>query len=120
MESNNTLSLLYFSLGIVGAIVCYRQAKWLNRNAVEWGIIGFIFPIVAMILIFCLQRKPVKNVAINTSIKPFTKYYTENGVIEVENYGERKVLINGNPASSGRYELNRFETIEVIDGKIKS
>ena len=42
------------------------------------------------------------------------------GIIEVENTGERKVSINGEPAPDGIYQLNRYESIEVIDGKVKT
>lgn len=119
MEQNTGLLFLSFAFRIVGAVVCYRQAKWLNRDAGGWGVLGFFFPLIAMIWVFCLSPKSVKRSEINTTPKPFTKYYTENGVIEVENSGERKVTLNGVPAPDGQYELNRFETIEVFGGKVK-
>lgn len=120
MEQNNGLLFLSLAFRFVGAIVCYSQAKSLNRDAGGWSVFGFFFPLIAMIWVFCLKPKPYKNVISNSEPKPFTKYYTEKGVIEVENGGERKVSLNGITAPNGKYELNRFETIEVFDGKIKS
>lgn len=119
MEQNNSLYLLQFALRIVGVFVCYNQAKALNRSTGGWAVAGFFFPVIAMIWVFCLNRKPNQNNVQPTTLKPFTKYYTENGVIEVETAGERKVSINGNPAPNGNYRLNPFESIEVYDGKIK-
>lgn len=118
MEQSNFFAIISFILRIVGAIVCSNQAKWLNRNSGSWAIIGFFFPIIAMIWIFCLNAKPIKNNNISSRPKSSTKYYTKSGIIEVENEGERKVLINGQLALTGTYELNRIEPIEVIDGKI--
>lgn len=118
MEQNNGLLLLSFAFRVIGAIVCYSQAKSLNREAGGWSVFGFFFPLIAMIWIFCLKPKPYKNVASNSEPKQFTKYYTDNGVIEVENSGDRKVSINGQPAPNGTYQLNRMEKIEVVDGKI--
>lgn len=115
MEQNSFLPLLFLGLRIIGAIFCYKQAKWLNRNTVGWTFAGFIFPIIAMIWVYNLSSKKTKSKEISFS----TKYYTKNGVIEVENEGERKVLINEKPAPDGNYKLNRFETIDVLDGRIQ-
>lgn len=119
MEQNNGLLLLSLAFRIVGVFVCYNQAKSLNRESGVWAIFGFFFPLIAMLWIFCLKPKPYKNELVSTEPKPFTKFYTENGVIEVENGGNRKVSLNGNSAPNGKYELNRFESIEVFDGRVK-
>ncbi|WHF52396.1 hypothetical protein QGN23_03730 [Chryseobacterium gotjawalense] len=119
MEQNNTLLIFQFLLRIIGVFICYNQAKTLNRNAGSWAIAGFFFPVIAIIWIFCMKRKPYKNNEPTLGLKPFTKYYTENGLIEVETAGEKRVSINGNTAPDGQYKLNRFETIEVFNGKIK-
>lgn len=115
MEQNNFLPLLTIGLRIIGAIFCYRQAKWLNRNAVGWSLAGFIFPIIAMIWVYNLSSKKTKIKEVPFS----TKYYTKNGVIEVENEGERKVFVNQKPAPDGNYQLNNFEAINVLDGRIQ-
>ena len=59
------------------------------------------------------KHKPIELVHLES-------FETEKGAIEVENGGERKVSLNGISAPNGKYELNRLETIEVFDGKIKS
>ncbi len=121
-QQNNFLLIFTFALRILGAVVCYKQAKWLNRDGGSWSVFGFFFPIIAMIWVYCLKSKPSRKSHNdeNIPLKPFTKYYTEKGVIEVENTGERKVSINGQSAQDGIYQLNRFESIEVYDGKIKT
>lgn len=120
-HQNNALALFQLALRITGAIVCYKQAKYLNRNSGSWAFLGFLFPIIAMIWVFCLKHKPAKKTNLPQSApKAFTRYYTERGIIEVENTGERKVSINGEPAPDGIYQLNRYESIEVIDGKVKT
>lgn len=120
MEQISGLLLLSFIFRVIGAIVCYSQAKSLNRDGGGWAIFGFFLPLIAMIWVFCSKPIPYKNEGVNADLKPFTRYYTENGVIEVENGGERKVYINDMPAPNGKYELNRIESIEVFEGKIKS
>ena len=49
--------IMQLALRIIGAIVCVNRAKELNRSTGTWGVLGFIFPIIAMIWIYCL--KPV-------------------------------------------------------------
>lgn len=117
MEQNNPFYLLILVVRVICTILCYNQAKSINRNAISWAVAGFIFPIIATIWVFSLKniRQPIEI----SPPKPFTKYYTQKGVIEVETGGEQRVTINGKPAPNGKYELNRFETIEVFEGKIK-
>ena len=40
----------------IGTIVCSSKARELNRNHNKWGIIGLIFPLIAMIWIH--NKKP--------------------------------------------------------------
>ena len=120
MESNSSLLLLQFALRVVGAVVCYNQAQTLNRSAGGWAAAGFFVPVISMIVVFCMKRIPYSNEQPNQTTKPFTKYYTAIGIIEVQNTGERKVSINGSPAPNGTYNLNRFESVNVYDGKIKN
>lgn len=115
MEQNNPFYLLILVARIICTILCYNQAKSVNRNPISWAIAGFLFPIIATIWVFSLKniRQPIEI----SPPKPFIKYYTQNGVIEVETGGEQRVTIDGKPASNGKYELNRFNTIEVVDGR---
>jgi hypothetical protein len=66
---NPGIAIIGLGLRIVGAVVCSKKAKELNRNNGGWGFFGFISPIVALIWIHCL--KPVmigdENVDINNS-----------------------------------------------------
>jgi len=47
--------LMLLGLRIVGAVVCSKKAKELNRDRGGWAIFGFIAPIIAMIWIYCLK-----------------------------------------------------------------
>lgn len=47
--------LIQLALRIIGAFVCSNRAKELNRSSGSWGFWGFIFPIIAMIWIYCLK-----------------------------------------------------------------
>ena len=58
-ESAGFLVILQLGLRILGIFVCRSRAKELNRDAGGWGILGFLFPIVAMIWVYCLKPKVV-------------------------------------------------------------
>ena len=58
-ESAGLLVIFQLVLRVVGAIVCRNKAKDLNRDTGGWGILGFFFPIVAMIWVHCLKPKVV-------------------------------------------------------------
>ena len=58
-ESAGLLVIFQLVLRVVGAIVCRNKAKDLNRDKAGWGILGFLFPIVAMIWVHCLKPKVV-------------------------------------------------------------
>lgn len=115
---NSFIGFLQIALRITGAIVCYKQAKWLNRDVGGWLIAGLIFPIIAMIWVYNKKHIPKKNII--SDPKPFSTYYTENGVITVEREGEKRVTINDKPSPNGKYQLNHLESIEVFDGKVLS
>lgn len=118
MDNNSVIAILQLGLRVTGAVVCYKQAKWLNREAGGWAIAGFIFPIIAMIWVYNKKHLPKKNIIVVP--KTFTQYYTEIGIIGVETEGEKKVTINSKPAPDGKYQLNHLESIEVYNGKVKS
>jgi predicted cobalt transporter CbtA len=44
-------------LALVIAVVCYRIAESKGRSGVLWGILGFFFPVIALVIIFLLSDK---------------------------------------------------------------
>ena len=56
------LSLISFTVGVVCAFLCARLALGKGRNAAAWGVLGFLFSIVALIVIALLPstgREPI-------------------------------------------------------------
>ncbi|MGH3042619.1 MAG: hypothetical protein ACRDNG_12940 [Gaiellaceae bacterium] len=51
------LWLISLAIAIVVAVLCYRIAESKGRSGVLWGILGFILPIVALIIILVLPGK---------------------------------------------------------------
>lgn len=52
--------LLWFiglAIAITIAVVCYRIAEGKGRSGVLWGIVGFILPIVGLIVVLVLPDK---------------------------------------------------------------
>lgn len=47
----STLIVLRIVLRIVSVAVCITRANHLHRSKLGWGVLGFIFPIPAMIII---------------------------------------------------------------------
>jgi hypothetical protein len=60
------LLIFQLVLRIVGVIVCSNKAKKLNRNATNWGIFGFIAPILAIIWVQFM--KPLEVLPENADI----------------------------------------------------
>jgi hypothetical protein len=50
-------AIIQLLLRIVGVLVCVNKAKSLNRSTTGWGILGFVFPVIAMIVI--QFKKPI-------------------------------------------------------------
>jgi hypothetical protein len=57
MTVSLTLSLI---IAIVCAYACYRIASGKGRGPVLWAILGFLFPLIALIVIALLPRKEAK------------------------------------------------------------
>ena len=57
MEGMVLFSFLWLALRVAGPIYCALKADKLNRNMGIWAVLGFLFPIICMILISTL--KPV-------------------------------------------------------------
>jgi predicted cobalt transporter CbtA len=51
------LWLISLAIAIVFAVLCYRIAEGKGRSGVLWGILGFIIPIIALIIILVLPDK---------------------------------------------------------------
>jgi predicted cobalt transporter CbtA len=51
------LWLISLAIAIVIAVLCYRIAEGKGRSGVLWGILGFIIPIIALIIILVLPDK---------------------------------------------------------------
>ena len=51
--------LISLAIQITIAVVCYRIAEGKGRSGVLWGVIGFIFPIIGLIIVFVLPDKRV-------------------------------------------------------------
>jgi predicted cobalt transporter CbtA len=51
------LWLISLAIAIVVAVLCYRIAEGKGRSGVLWGILGFIIPIIALIIILVLPDK---------------------------------------------------------------
>ncbi len=56
------LYLISFTVGVVCAFCCAKLALSKGRNAAAWGVLGFLFSIVALIVIALLPstgREPI-------------------------------------------------------------
>jgi predicted cobalt transporter CbtA len=51
------LWLISLAIAIVIAVLCYRIAEGKGRSGVLWGILGFIIPLIALIIILVLPDK---------------------------------------------------------------
>jgi len=51
MEEQALAAIITLVLRIVGAVICVKKAKSLNRGAGRWGLFGFCLPIPAIIWI---------------------------------------------------------------------
>ena len=51
MEEQALAAIITLVLRIVGAVICVKKAKSLNRGAGRWGLFGFFLPIPAIIWI---------------------------------------------------------------------
>lgn len=49
--------LIYLFVGIVCAILCANIAKSKNREAGLWGVLGFFFGLIALIIIAVLDKR---------------------------------------------------------------
>jgi hypothetical protein len=52
-----TLWIIGLALAIAIAAVCYRIAEGKGRRGVLWAVLGFFFPVIALVVIFVLPDK---------------------------------------------------------------
>jgi hypothetical protein len=48
------LWIISIAIAVAIAAVCYRIAEGKGRSGVLWAVLGFLFPIIALIIIFVL------------------------------------------------------------------
>lgn len=53
--------IVYLVFRIISAVLCVNIAKGLNRNQTSWGIFGFIFPPIALIIISLMSIKEITD-----------------------------------------------------------
>lgn len=41
---------------ILVSVLCYKVAKDKNRDEVAWAILGFLFSLIALIILLCLPK----------------------------------------------------------------
>lgn len=41
---------------ILIGVLCYKLAKDKNRNEIVWGILGFLFSLIALVILLCLPK----------------------------------------------------------------
>lgn len=51
------LWLISVAIAVAIAAVCYRIAERKSRSGVLWAVLGFFFPIIALIIVFLLPDK---------------------------------------------------------------
>lgn len=51
------LWLISLAIAITIAVVCYRIAEGKGRSGALWGIVGFLLPIVGLIIVLVLPNK---------------------------------------------------------------
>jgi hypothetical protein len=52
-----TFFVIGLALAIAIAVVCYRIAEGKGRSGVLWGVLGFFFPVIALVIVFLLSDK---------------------------------------------------------------
>ncbi|HXV33896.1 MAG TPA: hypothetical protein VD769_07795 [Gaiellaceae bacterium] len=52
-----TFFVIGLAVAIAVAAVCYRIAEGKGRSGVLWAVLGFLFPVVALVIVFLLSDK---------------------------------------------------------------
>jgi hypothetical protein len=59
MNESGALAIIWLLLRLAGPIYCAIKADSLNRKTGIWALLGFLFPIIAMIWISTLTKRTV-------------------------------------------------------------
>lgn len=62
-----TIYLLGLVISIVFAFICWKIATGKNRSGALWAVLGFFFPIIALIIILILKPKTPEAPATGSS-----------------------------------------------------
>jgi Short C-terminal domain len=91
---------IYFVAAILGGIVCAFLATSQNRNPFGWFVIGFLLPLVGVILLFVLPDPASAGLAApaaqpSTYVDDLKKLadLRDRGVLSAEEFDEKKRLI---------------------------
>jgi hypothetical protein len=83
-----TLIIFRIVIRIIAIIICVQRARKLNRSQFGWGFFGFVFPIPAVIWIYCLKvnKKWIENPPTTNSSdgKASTKCHSSNDEYDKE------------------------------------
>lgn len=52
-----TFFVIGLAVAIAVAAVCYRIAEGKGRSGVLWAVLGFFFPVIALVVVFLLSDK---------------------------------------------------------------
>ena len=61
---------LLFVLSILPIILCVKRAEKVNRNKLAWGILGFFFGYIAVLILYLLLEEPYKK-QMHTTLCPY-------------------------------------------------
>jgi hypothetical protein len=51
--------MLYFMISLIGAFIAGAIAAGKNRNALGWGALGFLLPLIGVVIALCIEPWPV-------------------------------------------------------------
>jgi hypothetical protein len=54
-----TIIILQLVFRVIITIVCVNRARSLNRSPLNWGLFGFVLPLIALISIYLMKFKSV-------------------------------------------------------------
>ena len=50
--------MIYLVISVLGAAIAAMVASSKSRNALGWGALGFLLPLIGVIIVCCLPAKP--------------------------------------------------------------
>jgi uncharacterized membrane protein YhaH (DUF805 family) len=52
-----TFLVISLIVSVIFAVICYRMAIDRGRNGTLWAVLGFVFPLISLIVLLLLGRK---------------------------------------------------------------